>query len=362
MPMTTSPYTFDPLPERAVPPGAFPFAAIGLDHGHIEGMVEGLTAAGGTLTWVFDTDPNRAAALAKKYPTARVATSEQQVLGDEAVRLVATAAIPSERAGVGLRAIDAGKHAFVDKAPLTTFAQLAAVREATARTGLKYAVYYGERLHSEAAVLAGQLIARDAIGTVLNVASFGPHKIGTGRPDWFWDPAQYGGILCDIGSHNFDQMLVYTGAADGDVLSATVANRAHPETPAFEDHGDAHVRFDNGATGYVRVDWFTPDSLGVFGDGRTFILGTDGYIELRKYVDIGTDNGGGQLLLVNEHGQQRFDARGMTGFPYFGQLIRDCLEGTETAMTQAHALKAAELSLIAQSTAAASSPVPVSVR
>lgn len=350
------PYTFDPLPEPVVAPGEFSFAAVGLDHGHIYGMADGLIGAGATAKWVFDADADKAASFATRYPTARVASSEQQILDDPEVRLVATAAIPSERAAVALRAIEAGKDAFIDKAPLTSFAQLAAAREATARTGRKYAVYYGERLHTESSILAGQLIERGAIGRVLQVVSFGPHRIGGGRPDWFYDPAQYGGILCDIGSHNFDQILFYTGATDGRIVSSTVANYAHPDTPGLQDFGDAHVVLDNGASGYVRVDWFTPDGLGVFGDGRTIILGTDGYVELRKYIDIGTENGGGQVLLVNQEGQYRFDANGMTGFPYFGQLIRDCLDGTENAMTQAHAFKAAELSLQAQTSAEVLAP------
>ena len=38
----------------------------------------------------------------------------------------------------------------------------------------------------------------------------------------------------------------------------------------------------------------------------------------------------------------------MTGYPFFGQLILDCLNRTENAMTQEHAFKAAELCLTAQ--------------
>jgi predicted dehydrogenase len=256
--------------------------------------------------------------------------------------------VTSERCALGLRVMEAGKDYFTDKAPLTTLDQLAAARKATARTGRKYAVYYSERIHVEAAVLAEQLVERGAIGRVLQVIGLGPHRLGTGRPDWFFDKERYGGILCDIGSHNFEQMLFYTGAADGEIISATVANYAHPETPGLQDFGDAHVVLDNGMTGYVRVDWFTPEGFPVFGDGRTLILGTDGYLELRKNIDLATDNGPGQVLLANADGQYRFDARGKTGFPFFGRLIRDCLDGTETAMTQAHAFKAAELCLRAQ--------------
>ncbi|MFJ2543549.1 Gfo/Idh/MocA family protein [Microbacterium sp. NPDC087589] len=344
----TRTYTFDPLPEPVVGPGEFVFAAVGLDHGHIFGMVEQLIDAGATLSLVYDPDPAKLADFVERFPQARAAASEQEVLDDRQVRLVASASIANQRARLGVRVLDAGKDFFADKPAITTMDDLIAARAAVDRTGQKFAVYYGERVHSEAAILAGQLIDQGAIGTVLQVASFGPHRIGTGRPDWFYDPEQYGGIICDIGSHNFEQMLYYTGATAGEIVSSTVANYAHRETPGLQDFGDAHVVLDNGTTGYVRVDWFTPAGLDVFGDGRTVLLGTDGYIELRKYTDITTDNGGGQVLLVNQDGQFRFDATGKTGFPFFGQLIRDCLDRTEHAMTQQHAFAAAELSIIAQ--------------
>lgn len=344
----TRTYTFDPLPEPVVAPGEFVFAAVGLAHGHIFGMVEQLIEAGGILSLVFDDDPAMLADFVDRFPQARAAASEQEVLDDPEVRLVASASIANLRAPLGVRVLEAGKDFFADKPAITTMHDLAAARDAVERTGRKFAVYYGERVHSEAAILAGQLIDQDAIGTVLQVASFGPHRIGTGRPEWFYDPEQYGGIICDIGSHNFEQMLYYTGGSTGEIVSSTVANYAHPDTPGLQDFGDAHVVLDNGTTGYVRVDWFTPAGLDVFGDGRTVLLGTDGYIELRKYTDITTDNGGGQVLLVNQDGQFRFDATGRTGFPFFGQLIRDCLDRTEHAMTQEHAFAAAELSIIAQ--------------
>ncbi|GAA2859881.1 Gfo/Idh/MocA family protein [Microbacterium arabinogalactanolyticum] len=341
-------FTFDPLPQPVVGPGEFVFAAVGLDHPHIDGMTQGLLDAGGTLALVHDPDPAKVAAFTARFPQVRVADSEGQVLEDPRIRLVASAAVAADRAPLGVRVLEAGKDFFADKPAITTLDQLEAAREATVRTGGIFAVYYGERLTSESALLAGQLIDRGAIGRVLQVAAFGPHRLGTGRPEWFFDPESYGGILCDIGSHNFEQMLHFTGATDGEIVSATVANYAHAETPGLQDFGDAHVVLDNGTTGYVRVDWFTPAGIDVFGDGRTIILGTEGYIELRKYIDIATGNGGNQVLLVDQDGQHRFDATGMTGYPYFGRLIRDCLDRTEIAMTQAHAFKAAELSIRAQ--------------
>lgn len=338
------------MPKPVVGPGEFVFAAMHLDHGHIVGMTEGMIGGGGTLKWVYDPQPERAAAFAEKFPQVTVATSEEQVLEDPEIHMVAAAAVPADRAPLGIRVMEAGKDYFTDKTPLTTFEQLAAAREATARTGQKYAVYYSERIHVEAAVLAGQLIERGAIGRVIQVMGMGPHRLGdpASRPDWFYERARYGGILTDIGSHNFEQMLTFTGSDDAEILSSSIGNFGHPDHPELDDFGDAHIALSSGASGYVRVDWFTPDGLRTWGDGRSFILGTEGYIELRKYVDITTDHGPNQVFLVNGEGERRIEAAGQVGYPFFGELILDVLNRTENAMTQEHAFKAVELALKAQ--------------
>ena len=340
------------MPKPVVEPGDFTFSVVGLDHGHIFGMTQGLLGAGATLKSVYDPDPVKAEAFQAMFPDVVVARSEDEVLGDDAVQLVAGAAVTADRAPLGLRVMAAGKDYFTDKAPLTTLEQLADVREATARTGQKYAVYYSERIHVEAAVMAGQLVEQGAIGRVIQVMGMGPHRLNLpSRPDWFFDKARYGGILCDIGSHNFEQMLYFTGAKDATVTDSNIANYAHPDYPGLDDFGDAHIVTDNGATGYVRVDWFTPDGLSTWGDGRTFILGTEGYIELRKYANITTDEGPGHVFLVDGKGEHHFNATGKVGYPFFGELVLDCLNRTENAMTQEHALKAAELAVTAQANA-----------
>ena len=246
--------------------------------------------------------------------------------------------------------MEAGKDYFTDKAPLTTLAQLEAARAAVARTGRKYAVYYSERIHVEDAVFAGQLIEQGAIGQVLQVIGLGPHRLSApSRPDWFFIKERYGGILCDIGSHQIEQYLSYSGAKDAAIVTSQIANYAHPEYPELDDFGDAVLLGDNGTTNYFRVDWFTPDGLSTWGDGRTLILGTKGYIEQRKYIDVATGkDGGNHVILVNGEKETHFDVSGQVGFPYFGQLILDCLNRTENAMTQAHAFKAAELCVKAQ--------------
>jgi len=329
--------------------GEFRFAAIGLDHGHIYGMCNGLIEAGAELVWVYDPDRAKVADFRKAYPDVKVASSEQEIFADATIRLVAGAAVPSERCALGLRAMDHGKDYFTDKPPLTTLEQLDAARAKTQATGRKYAVYYSERLHVEAAVYAGDLIRNGAIGRVIQVIGIGPHRISlTSRPAWFFQKEKYGGILCDIGSHQIEQFLFYAGAKDAKVLHSKVANYHHPEHPGLEDFGDATLVADNGATHYFRVDWFTPNGLGTWGDGRTFILGTDGYIELRKYLDVARDPEGDHVYLVDHKGEHHIPVHGKVGYPYFGQLILDCLNRTENAMTQEHAFKAAELCIRAE--------------
>lgn len=330
-------------------PGEFVFAAAALDHGHIYGQVNGLREAGGQLRWVYDPDPEKVKNFLNAYPEAKAVERLEDILGDDEVKLVASAAVPSERAGLGLTVMNAGKDYFTDKSPFTTLEQLAEVRAKVAETGRKYAVYFSERLHTESGMFAGDLIEQGAIGRVIQVIGLGPHRLSAPhRPAWFFQKEKYGGILTDIGSHQCEQFLHYTGATDGQVLAAHVTNHHHPVYPELEDFGEAMILGDNGASFYFRVDWFTPDGLRTWGDGRTLIQGTDGYIELRKYVDIGTDRMGDQVYVVNGEGETRIEVGGKVGFRYFGELILDCLNRTERAMTQDHVFKAAELSMLAQ--------------
>ena len=335
-----------------VQPGEFPFAAAFLDHGHINGQTTALLQAGATLRQVFDPDPAKVATFRRDFPQAQPVDSLAAILDDPEIRLVAAAAVPSERAAIGLQVMAAGKDYFTDKAPFTTLEQLAAVRAAVAETGRKYLVYYAERLHNAPTFYAGELIREGAIGRVLQVLIMAPHNLTPeSRPAWFFDKERYGGILTDIGSHQFEQFLYYAGAAGGRINYARVANLGNPESPGLEDFGEASVTLDTGASAYCRVDWFTPAASRTWGDGRAFVLGTDGYLEVRKNVDAGNPAGEPCVILVNHSEERVITFDGSEPFPFFGRMILDCLHRTENAMTQEHAFTAAELSLQAQALA-----------
>ena len=321
---------------QVVAPGQFTFAAVSLEHGHIFGMCNGLLEAGAELKWVYDPDPIKVEGFLARFPGTQVAESEAEILEDPGVQLVAGAAIPSERGDLGLRVQAHGKHYFTDKTPFTAMEQLDRAKQSVAKTGLKWYVYFSERLHVEGAVMAGKLIEEGRIGRVLQVINIAPHRLNKpSRPAWFFKRAQYGGILCDIGSHQIEQFLYYAGVSEAKVLHAKVANYANPDYPEFEDFGDATLLADNGATQYMRVDWFNPDGLRAWGDGRLFIMGTEGSIEVRKYLDVTRSIAGDHVFLVTQEKEEYIHAAGQTGFPFFRAFVLDCLNGTENSMTQA---------------------------
>ena len=338
-------------PQPVVTPGEFKFAAAYFDHGHLYGQINGLTEAGGELVMIFDTNPERLEELKQKFPSATVAKSFDEVLESD-VQMVAAAAIPNLRGPIGCQVMKAGKDYFTDKCPFTSPDQLEEAQKVVEATGQKYMVYYSERVHVESAWYVDQLIQDGAIGDIVHMEIFGPHRLGkAGRPDWFFDKEQFGGILCDISSHQFDQFLHYTRCDEGKVAHAIVDNRANADKPGLEDVGQASLILDNGVQCFSRVNWFTPDGMRAWGDGRSFITGTKGTIEIRKYFDFGRSDVGNTIIIADSEGEKVLNVTGKVGFPFFGQLILDCINRTENAMTQHHAFQAARLSLEAQALA-----------
>lgn len=324
----------------------FVFAAIGLAHGHIYAMCDGLIRAGGRLKYVSEENAGLLSGFLRKYRDVTV-TDEAAILSDSEVRLVATADIPVRRADLGVRVMRAGKDFFTDKAASVGHDQLDRLEKAINETGRRFFVFYSERVASPAAVCAKELIDKGAIGKVVNVTVLAPHKLGSGRPEWFFTREDTGGILIDIGSHQFEQFLTYTGNERAEIISATVANHANPGHPGFDDFGDCYIRGENGATGYIRVDWYTPASLPAFGDGKVVILGTEGYIELRKYVDVGS-NEREVVIFSDKEKTERFTALGKYRPDFFDNIIYDCKNGTERAMSISHALYTMRLAVDAQ--------------
>ncbi len=323
------------------------FAAIGINHAHIYGQVDCLKRAGAQFVAFHAIEDDLAKTFGEKYPEARRVADPAAILEDASIQVVVTAAIPGDRADICLAAMRHGKDVLTDKPGMTTFAQLDEIKRVQKETGRIFSVLYSEHFEVPAAVEAGNLIAKGAIGQVINTVGLGPHSLRlNNRPDWFFTRKRYGGILCDIASHQFEQFLFFSGAMDGEVVSASVANRGNPNRPGLQDVGDAHIRTAN-TSGYIRVDWFTPEGLPTWGDGRLTILGTEGYIELRKYIDIAGRPGENHLFLVDRKGVQHIDCS-QVDLPFGRQFLDDVRNRTETAMPQERCYNAMKLALTAQ--------------
>lgn len=333
-----------------MPPSPVRFSVIGLNHDHIYGMVGALKSAGATLVAVHAIEDDLFARFSEKHPDAKRVADRRAILEDGSIQVVLSAAINNERAPLGVEVMRAGKDFLVDKPGVTSLEQLAEIRKVQKETGRRYAICFSERLEQRATVKAGELVKAGAIGAVIQTVGLGPHHMRPHtRPPWFFKRAQYGGILCDIASHQFDQFLHFTGAKHAEIVAAHVANRATPQYPELEDFGEVLVRTE-GATGFIRVDWFTPEGLGVWGDGRLTILGTNGYIELRKYIDVGGRPGANHLFLVDRKGTRYIDCNDVE-LPFGRQFVADVVNRTDTSLGQEHCFLACELALTAQARA-----------
>ncbi len=336
--------------KRSKPKESIRFSVIGLNHGHIYGMAQTLIAGGGEMVAVYAKEPDLLSNFTKRFPDVKVAKSEAEIIEDNSIQLVASASIPIERAPLGIRVMQSGKDFMSDKPGILTFEQFEKVKKVQKKTDRIYSIMYSERLGNPASIKAGELVHSGAIGKVVQTIGLGPHRMRPEtRADWFFDPKKAGGILCDIGSHQSDQFLYYTNSKEAQVNFSQTGNFSTSEYPDYRDFGDMSLRSGH-ATGYVRIDWFTPDGLDTWGDGRTFILGTEGYIEMRKYIDIAGREGGNHLFLVTQKETKYYDCTNIH-MPYGEQLVSDVVNRTETAMTQDHCFLATELALAAQKNA-----------
>ncbi len=332
--------------ERNIEP-KISFAVIGINHNHIYSQVDAVIRGGGQLVSFHAKEPDLAAAFSKKYLQAKKVNDEKEILEDKSIQLVLSSIIPNERAPLGIRVMQHGKDYMSDKPGITSLEQLAEVRRVQKQTKRIYSIMYSERFENKATVKAGEIVKAGAIGKVIQTIGLGPHRISLStRPPWFFDKRYFGGIITDIASHQFDQFLFFTGSTKANIVSSQTGNVAHPKYPQFEDFGDVTVN-GNGGTGYIRVDWFTPDGLKTWGDGRLTILGTEGFIEIRKNIDIAGREGGNHIFVVNGKDTQYIDCSSVN-LPYGEQLVNDVLNRTETAMPQEHCFLATELALKAQ--------------
>jgi predicted dehydrogenase len=335
------------------------FAAIGLDHRHIYDLAEGLIDAGATFAgyWPQTTDPRVLDGVRKRFPDIPAVEDRDALMRDPSIDVIVSAAVPRDRAGIAIEAMRNGKDVLVDKPGIIARAALDEVRRAVKGTGRIFSICFSERLITPASEVAGKLVADGAIGRVIQTVGLGPHRFNRAiRPAWFFDPKLAGGILADIACHQIEQFLFYTGSKTAEIVHSAIGKFGTEDFPEFQDFGEIVLRSDR-ACGYMRLDWFTPDGLPTWGDGRFTLLGTEGYIELRKNIDIEGRAGTDHLFMATHAGTRYIDAS-REPVSYFRRFIADVRDRTETAMTQEHVFTVCELALEAQARAVSAVATP----
>jgi predicted dehydrogenase len=330
------------------------FAAIGLDHRHVYDLTQGLLDAGAVCVGHTPdtTDPRVLAGFRKRFPDVP-AIERARLLDDPSIDFVVIAAVPRDRAALAIEAMRFGKHVMTDKPGVTTPADLQAIRQAVADTGRVWSIALG-RLTSPSIQQALDFVRAGALGRLVQVVSLAPHRLNRAlRPSWFFDRAAYGGIINDIGVHSIDQFLALAGAHDADIVSSTIgAFGTQPE--GFEDFAEFTLQTST-VRGYARVDWFTPDGLPTWGDGRLFLLGTESSLELRKNLDIEGRPGTDHLFLATRNTTRYIPCESMTP-SYYRDFLADIRDGTQTTMPQADMFTVCRLALKAQAQATRYTP------
>lgn len=326
------------------------FSVIGIKHGHVYQMCDGLIKSGAVIKYVYDDDVKSVESFSLKFPTCKYVENADSIFSDNETDLIVCADIPNRRCDIGVISMRSGKDFFCAKAAMTTTEQLERIKTTCKETGRKFFIYYSEMVANKSALYAEKLIKCGKIGKVVNVIILAPHKLGENRPEWFFSREQSGGIITDIGSHQFYQFLRYTGNESAKITYSITANYSRIGED-FDDIGECCVRGDNGVTGYIRTDWLSPDSLNVFGDGRVFIVGTEGYIELRKYTDVGVSEEPDNVIMVNKNGVFKKSVFFCQDIDFFDNLLYDLKYRTEKAMNFTQSFAAMELALKAQNNA-----------
>jgi len=333
--------------DEADHPTSVRFAVVGVAHPHAIVLTAGLLEAGAECIGWVDTPGEHNGAFAVFHPDIAV-LDLQDALG-AAPDLVVIAAVPNQRAELAVAAMRAGADVLVAKPAITHQSQLPAVIDAVADTGRRWWVAFTEHFTSRAVVRADTIIASGRIGTVRHVLGLGPHRLGSARPDWFFDPEQSGPMLADLASHQIHHAARLLGSTDltvGQSRTMPAPDRSHPEMM-----GDFSLEGGTGAA-YIRVDWLTPDGLDTWGDVRLMVTGDRGTVEVRANCDPGGEPGGDHLIVVDREGTERIDCSG-DNLTWASTLLDDVRDGTEGLLSTTHCQAVTHTALLAAGLAGA---------
>ena len=226
-----------------------------------------------TVTAVADIDRDLAAAMAEEFGVPNSYGSAEDVIHDPRVdALVVVTPTHAHRDNV-VAACESKKPTFCEKPPALTLAECAAMSDAVSRSGTFFQMGFMRRFDQGYAA-AREKVAQGAIGrpVVFKSSSRDPF-----RPSLeYADPASSGGIMVDMGIHDFDLARWFMG--DVDTVAASGAVLAYPEMASIGDidNAIATLEFADGRLGVIDLT-----RNGVYGyDITTELLGDAGTLRI----------------------------------------------------------------------------------
>lgn len=266
-------------------------AIIGAAHPHVDYVLDELTRADRAdfvLVGVQDSDRAVAEHHAARFGVPAYDRTEDLLA--EGVDIAVIAGVYGARGSDVVAALRAGAHVLADKPLCTTLDELDEIEAVAAEVGRTVNLLLEKRGYPET-LAALDVVRAGELGDIVGVTSSGPHKLNRDqRPAWFFDRAQYGGILADLSVHDLDAALLFAPADEGVVRGAVSAPLDGAE--GFTRYGAATLTTPNTVVS-AEVSWLTPQASDVHGDYRLRLIGTRGTAEIfwaRGRVEVTTED------------------------------------------------------------------------
>lgn len=319
------------------------FGIVGCQHAHIGIFIREMIQLGHRFAGIYEPEPDPLARRLAEEFGVPLLPDRDALLGED-VSVIGCAAVNADKIDVVEWCEQHGKHVMLDKPAVTDREGLDRLRAVIARGRIEIGMLLTERFRGSL-LAAKRLIDEGTLGEIVHMGMRKPHLLNAPqRPAWHFDKQRSGGIIVDLLIHDFDLLRWLTGreivAVDG--FMARAAESPHP---GFYDAAGVQAVMDDGATAQLYADWHTPQSSWTWGDGRLFVTGTRGTLELRLEGDPLLGGGEALLLTTDREPLRRVTELGTAPLITADFLSR--MDGSAHALTHADLLAASEAAIAA---------------
>jgi predicted dehydrogenase len=199
------------------------------------------------LAWLFDVSAERRGEFARRYPNALITESFDDMLADGDVSAVVLATPVPTHYELSRRALEAGKHVFVEKPPTTRGAEMEELCSLAAERGLVLMPGHLLLYHPAVAKLK-EIVDSGELGEVMYAYS-NRQNLGVVRT------AE--NALLSLGVHDLSVLLYLLGEEPDQVWAQGSAFL----NPGVEDVVFSYLRFPSGRMAHMHLSWLDPHKV-----------------------------------------------------------------------------------------------------